>query len=216
MTREQRRALMAQELNPDQEVIVADTDIPDPPARVATANGTAPAPSFDMTQMASVIAAAVAQAIVQAQQQSTHGLAEALQQQRQPKPETFLTGGYHEKSHFHPGGADVPRPVLATEYWFAVWDYEAQKAKTCYPIDPAQMRDDEIVAMNAIVPGVHEIVRNDGSRVQARVIRLTDAMGNAFRTLIAFDPAVLSSDAKNSLPPLVDLARQLAPAMVAA
>lgn len=135
-------------------------------------------------------------------------MAEALKSNRQPIPEKTLAE-YHGISHYHPGGKDAPRPELRAEMWFAVWDQNEGKAKTTYPLDGRQMRDDEIEALNAMKPGVYQVSRNDGSVVQGRVIERVNAMGAVDRVLICFDPQVFDKEHKNSLPQLAHLAKQL-------
>lgn len=208
LNREQRRALMRQELE-GEDTIVANTD-PDPTPVAAPAAAQAVTLTFEQLKELIALASQGSQAGIGDQ------IATAIQSNRQPKPETYLTGGYHEQSHYHPAGVDAPRPVLAKETFFAVWDATSGRAQTAYPLDAAQMRDDEIEAMNAITPGTHIVTRNDGTKVQCRVIPVANAMGETFRTLIAFDPLVFSKESKNSLPPLVTLAQQLTGTAVAA
>lgn len=209
LNREQRRALMRQELE-GEDTIVTNTD-PDP-TPVAAPIAAPQAVTLTFEQLKELIALA--------SQGGNAGIgdqiATAIQSNRQPKPETYLTGGYHEQSHYHPAGVDAPKPTLTYELFFGVWDATTGRAQTAYPIDGAQMRDDEIAAMNTITPGTHVVTRNDGTKVQCRVVPITNAMGETFRLVLAFDPLVFSKESKNSLPPLVALAQQLTGTAVAA
>ncbi len=196
MTKDQRRAMLGGD---DSEAPMDSVDVaPAAPAPVAP---TIPALTFEQLKELFALAASGNAGIGEQ-------MAAALKQSRQPKPENAIDD-YHGKSHFHPGGKDVPRPELRAEMWFAVWDANEGKAKTTYPLDGRQMRDDEIEALNRITPGIHNVSRNDGSTVQCRVIERVNHMGEIDRVLLSFDPQVFDRENKNSLPVLATLAAQL-------
>lgn len=201
MTREQRKALMAGD---EAEAPMDSADpitIPAPPAAVEAPTTPGVALTFD--QLKELIAlASQGNASVGAQ------MAEALKSSRQPKPENAIDE-YHGMSHYHPGGKDEPRPVLRAEMWYAVWDQNEGKAKTTYPLDARQMRDDEIEALNKLSAGVYKVSRNDGSSVQCRVIERVNQSGETDRVLLAFDPQVFDKEHKNSLPPIAAMAAQM-------
>lgn len=191
MTREQRKALVAGDEAEAPMDSVDPVTIPAPPKAAETP--AAPGVTLTFDQLKELIAlASQGNASVGAQ------MAEALKSSRQPKPENAIDE-YHGISHYHPGGKDVPRPELRAEMWYAVWDAAEGKAKTTYPLDGRQMRDDEIEALNAVTAGTYMVTRSDGSKVQCRVIERVNQMGTVDRVLFTFDPQVFDKEHKNSL-----------------
>lgn len=203
MNRAQRRALMAQELN-EQEVEVVDVDAIDPVAPEAPVL----APAFDPALVAQIVAATVA-ALKQTETPDIGAqLAQALKDGRQPKPETYLTGGYHERSHYHPDGVDAPVPVLEHRTFYGVWDHERGKAIAAWEID-GQVRDDEVEAINSLQPGEYRIEHNDGVQTPFHVVDVKGEDGATKRRILAFPKARYDKATRNSVPSLTRIAAQV-------
>lgn len=220
LTREQRRAMLAQELDGGEVEVdaTATVDAPPlaphvPPAPLGAGTATEPpavsgsAPlALTIEQLQAIVSAAVASAggggDVGAQ------ISRALRDNRQPIPEN-TDAQYHGRSHYHPAGKEAPRPTLDHPLFLGIWDTTSGKAVARYPIDLAMSTDDEIVALNSIAPGTYQVKRNDGATTLARVVDIKDAMDTVIRRVIAFPLQQFEKEQRNTLPPLDVLASQL-------
>lgn len=205
MNREQRKALMRQELEGgDVDVQQVDSvdvrpePVADSPSLVA---GVDP-------NLIAQIAAAVAVAMQQQGAQSADVIAQALRDNRKPIPEN-TDAEYHGRSHYHPEGKDTPRPELARETWRGSWNHEERKANPREKFDPSQLRDDEIETINALTPGDYEIERLDGVKTMFHVVDQDDAQGKPFRRILAFPAQMYQKEHKNAVPDLKSIRRQL-------
>ncbi len=209
LNREQRRALLKQSIAGEDDVEVDQLE-DDPPSK-ATSVTPAAAPTQAMTlsveQLQAIVTAAV-QAAGSAGGDVGAQISRALRDNRQPIPEN-TDAQYHRKSHYHPAGTDAPRAALDHDLFLGVWDMQSGKAVPKFPIDEKMSTDDEIVALNSIVPGTYEVQRNDGVKTLARVVDVKDGMDNVLRRVIAFPLQQFEKEHRNTLPPLVTLAQQL-------
>lgn len=206
LNREQRRALMAQELGGD-EIAVEQVDVVDAPVVAPVVAPSAGLPPEQIAAIAQIVAATLA-AMPQNGGDVGDQIARALRDNRQPIPEN-TDKDYHGRSHYHPGGIDVPRPVLAVPTFLGLWDLDTGKPIPRYPIEEGMSTDAEIEALNKVQPGVYEIQRNDGSPVLARVVDVRDAMDNVRHRVIAFPPQQFEKEHRNSLPSIAAIAGQL-------
>lgn len=204
MNREQRKALMRQELEG------GDVDAQDVDTGELTAQE-APGPSLVAgvdPQVIAQIAAAVAMAMQQQGTQSADVLAQALRDNRKPIPEN-TDAEYHGQSHWHPEGKAKPRPELAIETWRGSWNHEDRKANPREKFDPSQLRDDEIETINALQPGEYPLERMDGVKTHLYVVDQRDAHDQPFRRILAFPAQMYQKEHKNQVPDLRSIRRQL-------
>lgn len=208
LNREQRRAMLAQELDGG-DVAVVDVDAVDPVP--ATEPVVAPAITLTLEQLQSLMTTAATAAVQAAGAQGGGDIggqiAQAIKQNRDRIPEV-TDADYHGRSHYHPDGKAVPRPVLAHPMYLGLWD-EHEKPVPRYPIEDSTSTDAEIEALNSVVPGEYTIERNDGSKVLARVVDVRDGMNNIRHRVIAFPPQQFEKEHRNGLPSLLRLAQQL-------
>lgn len=221
-TRAERRAALAQELSPDAPDVTVEDTLPDPVPPPLVANE--PASAFSTLGSVSLSAEALQGIITTAVTAAVGALgagnlnvgeqiAQALKQNRQPIPENGIAD-FPNKSVYHPAGTLAePKPTLRAPHFLGVWDQESGKAIAAFPIDDKLMRTDEIHAANAMVPGSYEVTRSDGSKVRARVVEIEDATGAIHRVIIALPLSAYDRDHRNTLPSMLSLAQQLAPAV---
>ena len=206
LNREQRRAMLAQELD-GEETAVEQVDVVDAPVVAPVA----PAPVAVMApEQIAAIAQIVAATLAAMPQNSDVGeqISRALRDNRQPIPEN-TDASYHARSHYHPGGIDVPRPMLAVPTFLGLWDLETGKAIPRYPIEEGLSTDAEIEALNKVQPGSYTIARNDGSEVLARVVDVKDAQDHVRHRVIAFPPQQFEKEHRNALPSIASIAAQM-------
>lgn len=198
MTREDRRAKLAQELGD----IVPDETPKAPETALPTGNISMTAADLMAIVTAAVQAAGGGNGDIGSQ------ITRALRDNRQPIPEN-TDAAYHRMSHNHPGGKDVPRPALTYPTFFGVWDAANGKAAAFAEIEDDQCRDGEIEALNALRPGLFNVERNDGGTVMVRVVDAKDAQENVIRRILAFPQQQFEKEHMNTLPTLEKLARQM-------
>lgn len=211
LNREQRRAMLAQELD-GEDVAVVDVDAVDPaPEPVAAPVAPPQTLTLSLEQLQSLMTTAATAAVqaagVQGGGDIGSQISQAIKENRDRIPEV-TDADYHRRSHYHPAGKDAPRPVLIHPMYLGLWD-EHEKPVPRYPIEDSTSTDAEIDALNNVVPGEYTIERNDGSKVLARVVDVRDGMNNIRHRVIAFPPQQFEKEHRNGLPSLLRLAQQL-------
>jgi len=206
LNREQRRAMMAQELEGDEREVAA-VDAVDPVV-------TPPSPVVSLTadQLQQIITSAVTAAV----QATSHGpqgdiasaITDALRHNRTPIPENDASK-YHGVSHYNPEGKDVPRPALPCEMWLGVWNEDTGRATPWRELEPDMLTNDEIRGLSQIEPGVYGLTKSDGRPTPVRVTDDKDAFGNLRRRVIAFTKEQLDREHKNELGTLVTFHQRL-------
>jgi hypothetical protein len=199
-TREQRRAILRDQIDgTDTDVEQVDAVDPAPVAPV----------SLTFEQLKELLS------LASGKDDIGGAIANALRDNRQPIPEN-TDAQYHGRSSFHPGGKDVPRPVLRADTYLAVWDSEHGKAIPWAQYEAPLLHDDEIVALNSLQPCVGTIMRLDGSPVGVRVVFQEDGSGGLHRVLVAFPKGTFDKDVRNMLPGAVSIASQLTASLATA
>lgn len=216
-TRAERRAALQQELSPDAPDVTFEDTLPDPvptPLVTAPSMGQVSLTAEALQGIISTAVTAAMSALGTGNANIGEQIADALKQNRQPIPENGIAD-FPNKSVYHPAGTLAePKPTLRAPHFLGVWDQDTGKAIPVFPVDDKMMRTDEIHAANAMVPGVYEIGRTDGSKIRARVVEIEDATGAIHRVVIALPLSAYDRDHRNTLPSMLSLAQQLTPAAV--
>lgn len=164
-----------------------------------------PAPSH-LTMSVSDIQAIVKTAVEAAQSGNaaiadivTQGIAQA----RKPIPEGTDQSN-PRISVFNPlGDRDHPRPLLKCEMFLGTQDGEGKPIQRTYPFNQDDLTVHEILALNILEPGQHEIALYDGMTVSLKIVPEYDQATKALRRLVLVVPSTVTgkgSALKNMLP----------------
>jgi hypothetical protein len=202
LTREQRAALMADSADGSDPIDLGE--VKPPPVAKATVlppepPPAAPAPSSDMLTLV--------RALTEAMTQSSR---ESAQAARHPLPETYLDGGFPEKSVFsHPDGDLAhPRTVLKCPMWMGIYS-DTGETKAAFEILEAACSEKERVLLNQLTPGSFRVERNDGVSAQWKVVQQNDDLGEPIRLVIAMPARWLTKEQQAQVPGQPNFLRQL-------
>ena len=209
MTKEQRRAMLAEQTGDDDgDVPVKEIDgdlyEPDPPQapppplvppEVQQQDPPPPQPPTDVN--------ALIQALVTGIQ---GGLSNAAAMARDPIPENKTIPGY--SVYAHPLG-EAHNTKLRCPMFLGIYDEEG-KCKPAFEIYEDTCTEKERVALNEVRPGLYPgIERNDGTTATWRVVQQSDDNGVPVRLVIAVPQTWLSQSEYQHMPGQPNYLRQL-------
>lgn len=169
----------------------------------------AAAAPMDMAALVQMLASALGQSGVAQAQAIKDALGSQAALARNPIPETYTAGGYPGKSVFsHPDGDLVtPRTELKCPIYMGVYNGDG-KVIPVRDIDGKQCTETERVYMNALVPGIYPVTRNDGDVANWRVVEYRDDVGELMKIVIAAPQSWLAKNEYHQMPPMVQKNRK--------
>ncbi len=211
MTAAERKAMIADSLDPDAEPIdlPESAHVPDPVVVPPVVSAAVPPLGGD--------AAGLIAALVAALQQSNAGTADAIREgltanaamARNPIAETYLNGGYPAKSVFSHKDGDLahPRTKLRCPMFLGVYTEHGQVVPA-FEIYEDVCTEQERVLCNDLQPGSFDVERNDGQSAKWQIVEQKDAHGEITRLVIAVPQMWLSKDQQAQMPPMLRVNRK--------
>ena len=135
----------------------------------------------------------------------------AAQAARNPIPETYLQGGYNEKSVYsHPDGELVhPKEKLKCPMFLGTYNSDSGETKPALEIFEDVCTPDERRMLNLLVPGMFRVERNDGVSANWKVVMQNDDLGQPIRLVIAMPARWLTKEHQAMNPGQPSFLRQL-------
>jgi hypothetical protein len=134
----------------------------------------------------------------------------AAQAARNPIPETYLQGGYNEKSVYSNPEGDLvrPREKLKCPIWMGTYS-DTGETKPAIEILEDVCTPDERRMLNLLTPGSFRVERNDGVSAQWKVVLQSDDLGTPIRLIIALPARWLTKEHQAMNPGQPSFLRQL-------